>query len=524
MAATFVNAFVNAGFCKDKMMTVEGSGWLYKNKEHGMMSAAASLGMLLMWDVEGNLSEIDKYQWSKEEYVKAGSMLAFGLLTSSVKSDCDPVWALLSEQLEVESALIKTASVVGLGFAYAGKAREDLLEHITPMIVDTICSVECSAMAAVALGLVFVGTCSEDVAQAILQTLLERQAVEGGLDSPFAPFFAVGLGLVFLQQGEAAEATIAALDAVTHPVGKYAKLTVETCAFAGSGDVLKVQALLQVCGEHLEDEKDAMHQAVAVLGLGLVPLAEDVGSAMTLRALDHILQYGELPLRRAYPLVAALLHVSNPKVQLVEMLSKLTHDPDADLALNAIFAMGLVGAGTNNARVAGLLRQLASFYAKDASALFMTRIAQGFLFMGKGLISLSPLHSDRFLLNPVALGSIIVLLHAQLHSRETILGKAHYLLYHAAGAMQPRMLVTLDADLQPLPIPVRVGQAVDTIGQAGKPKRVTGFQTHTTPVLLGHNERAELNDDEYLALTPVLEGFVILKKNPNFEGAKGEKK
>ena len=52
------------------------------------------------------------------------------------------------------------------------------------------------------------------------------------------------------------------------------------------------------------------------------------------------------------------LHVSNPKVQIIEMVSKLTHDSDADVALNAIFSMGLMGAGTNNARLAGLLRSL----------------------------------------------------------------------------------------------------------------------------------------------------------------------
>ena len=35
--------------------------------------------------------------------------------------------------------------------------------------------------------------------------------------------------------------------------------------------------------------------------------------------------------------------------------------------------------------------------------------------------------------------------------------------------MQPRMLVTFDENLSPLPVSVRVGQAVDVVGQAGKP-------------------------------------------------------
>lgn len=77
------------------------------------------------------------------------------------------------------------------------------------------------------------------------------------------------------------------------------------------------------------------------------------------------------------------------------------------------------------------------------------------------------------------------------------------------------MLVTLDTDLKPLPVTVRVGQAVDTVGLAGKPKSITGFQTHTTPVLLAAGEKAELATDEWLPLSTLLEGVVILKKNPD---------
>lgn len=39
-----------------------------------------------------------------------------------------------------------------------------------------------------------------------------------------------------------------------------------------------------------------------------------------------------------------------------------------------------------------------------------------------------------------------------------IVGKYHYLLYFIALAIQPRMLVTFDESLRPLPVPVRVGQ------------------------------------------------------------------
>ena len=65
LAATYVNAFVNAAFGKDLLMTAQAAGtdaasksdhWIYKNKEQGMMAAAASLGMVLLWDIDEGLS------------------------------------------------------------------------------------------------------------------------------------------------------------------------------------------------------------------------------------------------------------------------------------------------------------------------------------------------------------------------------------------------------------------------------------------------------------------------------------
>merc|ERR1740138_415379 len=414
LASSFVNAFVNAGFCKDDLMTVADSKWVYKNKEHGMMSTVASLGSLYLWGMDEGMGQIDKYQYSTDTHLQAGALMAFGLVSCGIRNECDPAWALLGEQLEAEDEQARLAAVVGLGYAYAGSCREDLLENLTPMIVDTACTIECSAMSAVSLGLIFVSSCSDEVAQAILQTLIERQAVEGALSGTWPHFFAVGLGLLYLGQQDAVEATLAALDAITHPLGKYAKLTVQSMAYANSGDVLHVQKMMHCCSEHLE-EAEALHQAVAVVGLALISFGEDVGTDMSCRALDHILQYGELTLRRAVPVALAILHISNPKVTVIDTLSKLSHDADQDVALGAIYSMGIIGAGTNNARLAGLLRQLAAYYAKDANSLFMVRIAQGLLYMGKGLMSISPLHSDRFLMDSVALGALIITAHSVLH-------------------------------------------------------------------------------------------------------------
>merc|ERR1712187_343270 len=116
-----------------------------------------------------------------------------------------------------------------------------------------------------------------------------------------------------------------------------------------------------------------------------------------------------------------------------------------------------------------------------------------------------------------AMGSLTVVMHAVLHIKSTILGKSHYLLFHLVPAMRPRWLVTLDEDLNEIKVTVRVGQAVDITGQAGRPKTITGFQTRTTPVLLNYMDRAELATEEYVSLSAVMEDFVILRKNPNYK-------
>ena len=76
------------------------------------------------------------------------------------------------------------------------------------------------------------------------------------------------------------------------------------------------------------------------------------------------------------PLALGLISVSNPALNILDTLSKFSHDADPEVAHNAIFALGLIGAGTNNARLAAMLRQLAQYHVKDSQNLFMVRIGK----------------------------------------------------------------------------------------------------------------------------------------------------
>lgn len=251
-------------------------------------------------------------------------------------------------------------------------------------------------------------------------------------------------------------------------------------------------------------------------------MAEDIGQEMSLRIFSHLMYYGGEEIRRAVPLALAILYASHPTPTLLDTLSKYSHDHDKGVAVNAILAMGVVGAGSNHAKLAQMLRQLSSYYQRDADCLFMVRIAQGLVHLGKGCMSLSPLYAQKSLLSPSGLAGLMTVMMAATDAQHLLLdgsstGSLTHLLYFFIAALYPRFLYALDAEsLESLPVLVRVGQGVEVVGQAGKPKTITGFQTHTLPVLIAHGERAELATEEYLPLTPILENFVLLKRNPSY--------
>jgi len=73
-----------------------------------------------------------------DDYIVAGSYMAIGITNSGIKNDCDPVIAILLERLEQSKKEIhKIGAIMGLSIAYAGSARADLLEALSPYVLDS---------------------------------------------------------------------------------------------------------------------------------------------------------------------------------------------------------------------------------------------------------------------------------------------------------------------------------------------------------------------------------------------------
>lgn len=50
----------------------------------GMLSAAASLGLIHLWDVHGGLTPIDKYLYTSEEYIKVNIYLSIYVYINNI--------------------------------------------------------------------------------------------------------------------------------------------------------------------------------------------------------------------------------------------------------------------------------------------------------------------------------------------------------------------------------------------------------------------------------------------------------
>lgn len=87
-----------------------------------------------------------------------------------------------------------------------------------------------------------------------------------------------------------ADATIAATSIIENAqFSSFLALVVETCAYSGSGNVLKIQRMLHICADHKKEEKDAVNQIAAVLGIAMISFGEEIGQEMCLRTMNHLL-------------------------------------------------------------------------------------------------------------------------------------------------------------------------------------------------------------------------------------------
>ena len=85
---------------------------------------------------------------------------------------------------------------VGLGLAYAGSCRDDVLSLLLPALTDPKSTPEVIGLTAVACSLIAVASCDHQVTSSILQVLID--STEKKLNSTYFRFLPLALGICYL--------------------------------------------------------------------------------------------------------------------------------------------------------------------------------------------------------------------------------------------------------------------------------------------------------------------------------------
>lgn len=520
MAYSIASSFINAGYGTEVLLSKKDSDWIYKNKEEGIQCLIAGMGLVNVWDYLEGPNKVYELAGNKEQdtFKRSGRNIGLGLSLCGIKEENDLAIAVLLEELLDKNINIKISALFGLGLAACGTQNDKLFDPIREALQDFSYGFEVSAFASLTLGLIFIGSSNEDVFNDLFSILLSRNENAKGklFENPFFVIYILGIGLLCLGKqtnNDFMIETLVTIEEFSKEMRDYMKTMLISFSYAGSGNVSKVQELMQIIAKSNEEINPKV-QSIAVIGCSLIAIGEEVGTEMLSRSFNHFLQFGDINIKKTVSLAIALLNLSNPKVQVIDSLTKFCYDTDKTVSMNAIYSMGLVSSGSNHSRVGGLLRSLAAYYAEDSNPLFMVRIAQGLLHLGKGLISLDPIYSHKLLINNRALAGILITLFSFTETENLICGKHQFLLYSLALAMKPKLVITVDKNLKPVDdVQLMIGQAVDIVGQTGNPRTISGFQIHNSPAVINTGERCEINGEDIKTYSDVLEGVIIIEDN-----------
>lgn len=105
------------------------------------------------------------------------------------------------------------------GLAYGGSQRAEVKDLLEVVVANTErADITEVSLAALSLGLVFVGSCDDDLGSVLLQRLMEASDLE--LNHTASRFLCLGLGLLYLGKGERVETMLEAVRTIEHARGR----------------------------------------------------------------------------------------------------------------------------------------------------------------------------------------------------------------------------------------------------------------------------------------------------------------
>lgn len=497
---TIANAFIHMGHGRDPMfLPHEGDskipldyGFILGCDLPDLISIFGSIGVVESWNPERVMETLQEHVFSDYSHRKTGSLLGLALSGLRNFDEKTAILALLSTNLQSNNSIHVIATLLGVQAMFSGTQMEELKEMLQPLMFSE--SSEVVFFTAFTLGSIFSGSADEDLTSIMLQIFVERNKES---ETQFFRFLLLGLAFLFYRRKDVE----CGLMEIGGSLSRHGCILIKGFQYVNTGDSEVIESILT---ESFTGETDALLESFGLLSCSLVAMGDEISTQMVARIVSSSLLLDSSHLRSVLPLCYSILYPSNPQVSVLDLLEKSLNIGETNCVMSTILSLGLIGAGTLNARAAKILDQQYSYYYKDAKVLSTLKIAQGLVSLGKGLLTISPFYFDRTTLMSKSVIGLFSTVFMFLDSSISPLVSSHtYMFFMLCQACSQKYVVCEEK------ISIRVGLPVNTVGVVGEPRRLSSVQTHTSPVVLNERMRAESDAN---VCSSYIEDVLVLRK------------
>lgn len=498
---TIANAFIHMGHGRDPIfLPQEGDVKIPLDYElilgcdmPDLVSIFGSIGVIESWNSEKVMETLQEHIFADYSHRKTGSLLGLALSGMRNTDENPAILALLSTNLQSNNSAHVVATLLGIQAMFSGMQTEELRDLLQPLMFSE--NSEIVFFTAFTLGSIFCGSADQDLVSLMLQVCAENNKES---ETQFFRFLLLGLACLFYCRKDVSCDFAEAGGAL----GRHGSILIKGFQHVRTGDSAVVESILT---ESFTGETDALLESFGLMSCALVAIGDETCTQMVARIVSSSLMLDSSHLRSVLPLCYSILYPSNPQAGVLDILEKSLNVGETNCVMSTILSLGLVGAGTQSARIIKTLDQQYSYYYKDSKVLATLKVAQGLVSLGKGLLSISPLHFDRTTLVPKNLIGLFSTLFMFLDSSASPLVSSHtYMFFLLCQACSQRYVVCSEK------INMRVGLPVNTVGLVGDPRRLSSVQTQQTPVVLNEKLRAETDEN---VCSSYIEDVLVLKKD-----------
>ncbi|ORZ21533.1 armadillo-type protein [Absidia repens] len=381
-ALTFSNAFMHAGTTSDEFLR-QNLDWLSRATNWTKFSATAALGVIHKGQLAQSMNLLTPYLPQEgaqggSEYSEGGSLYALGLINANYGKD---VLSYLKKALkDTDKEVIQHGTSLGLGVAGMATDDKDAYDDLkTVLFGDNAVAGEAAGLA---MGLIKLGTASEEALEEMLEYAHETQheKIIRGL--------AIGMSLIMYGKEEQADVLIDQLLGDKDPVLRYGGIYTIAMAYSGTGNNKAIRRLLHLAVSDVND--DVRRAAVTSLGFILLKNPKQVPRIVQLltESYNPHVRYGAT-------LALGISCAGTGYLDALDLLEPMTRDPVDFVRQGALISQAMIliqQTENTNPKVTGvrkLYEKIIGDKHEDPMAKFGAVLAQGIIDAGGRNVTIS---------------------------------------------------------------------------------------------------------------------------------------